>query len=45
MGNFYETIAEEVEKLNQTRIKACPMLKRMGSIGVSVMMSGLVVNV
>jgi len=30
MGNFYETVAEEVEKLNHTRIKACPMLKKDG---------------
>ena len=30
MGNFYETIAEEVEKLNQTKIKTCPMLKKDG---------------
>jgi len=30
MGKFYETLAEEVEKLNQTRIKACPMLKKDG---------------
>jgi len=45
MGKFYETVAEEVEKINQARIKACPMLKKMELIGVSVMMSGLVVNV